>query len=227
MARLKPVAPVRQVRAMQKKKESGWGVTVGLWALSLIPVAAGIARVVSVARPDGNAPDSARFLASPTPVVIHAVASIVYCLVGALQFNPSFRSRHLALHRAWGRPVMIAGFLAALSGLWMTAFYAIPAPLQGSLLVVVRLLVGVGMTAALWLSWRAILRRDLPGHRDWAVRAYALGQGAGTQVIVLLPPTLIFGQVLDLRRDLLMTLAWCINLAVAELIVRRSRRATT
>jgi hypothetical protein len=53
------------------------------------------------------------------------------------------------------------------------------------------------------------------------IRAYALGQGAGTQVLVLGPGVLLSGEVLGPTRDLLMTLAWAINLAVAEHLIRR------
>ena len=51
------------------------------------------------------------------------------------------------------------------------------------------------------------------------IRAYAIGQGAGTQALILLPITLISGAPLGLRRDVLMIAAWIINLAVAEWII--------
>jgi hypothetical protein len=57
------------------------------------------------------------------------------------------------------------------------------------------------------------------------VRAYALGQGAGTQVLVLGPGVLLFGEVLGPTRDLLMTVAWGINVGFAEYVIRRTRTA--
>jgi hypothetical protein len=33
-----------------------------------------------------------------------------------------------------------------------------------------------------------------PAHQAWMLRAYALGQGAGTQVLFLLPPQLLSGE---------------------------------
>lgn len=51
------------------------------------------------------------------------------------------------------------------------------------------------------------------------MRAYALGQGAGTQVILFLPWTLLLGRPEALTRDLLMSLAWVINLALAEWLI--------
>jgi hypothetical protein len=91
--------------------------------------------------------------------------------------------------------------------------------LQGPLLYGVRLAVASAMMASLLIAWRSILRRDVPRHEAFMIRAYALGQGAGTQVLVLLPWMLLSGQSGGLTRDLLMTLSWVINLVVAEAII--------
>jgi len=53
------------------------------------------------------------------------------------------------------------------------------------------------------------------------IRAYALGQGAGTQAVVLLPWMIATGESGGPTRDLLRTLARLINVAVAEAIIRR------
>lgn len=61
------------------------------------------------------------------------------------------------------------------------------------------------------------------------IRAYALGQGAGTQALVLMPWMLISGETSGLTRDLLMTLAWTINVVAGESMIRPrapSTRAT-
>ena len=111
--------------------------------------------------------------------------------------------------------------LAALTGLWMTAGYAIPAALQGPLLYGVRIGVGLSMALAIGVSVRAILRRRIAQHRAWMVRAYALAQGAGTQVLILLPVTLTAGAPTFFFHDVLMALAWALNLLFAEWIIRR------
>ena len=103
----------------------------------------------------------------------------------------------------------------------MTQFYPIPPRLQGDLLYGVRLLVGSAMIVSIVLAWTAIMRRDIAQHSAWMIRGYALGQGAGTQVLVMLPWTLIYGEASGLTRDILMSAAWVINLVVAEWIIRR------
>jgi hypothetical protein len=58
------------------------------------------------------------------------------------------------------------------------------------------------------------------------VRAYALGQGAGTQALVMLPVTLMAGAPTFVFRDVLMVCAWGLNVAFAEWIIRRRPPST-
>jgi hypothetical protein len=195
-----------------------------LVVLSIVPVLGGVARLQSLSGP--ITAENARFLAMPVPVVLHVFGASAYCLLGAFQFSKGVRRRWPVWHRRAGRLLALCGLCAGLTGLWMTVFYTIPRDLQGPLVRVVRLAVGAGMVTAILLAWSSILRRDVARHEAWMVRAYALGQGAGTQALILLPWAVLFGHVVGLPRDLLMTLAWAINILVAEWIIRRSARAS-
>ena len=53
------------------------------------------------------------------------------------------------------------------------------------------------------------------------MRGYAIGLGAGTQVLTLLAGEVIAGPPSELSRALLMGAAWVINLAVAEWAIRK------
>lgn len=195
-----------------------------LLALSLVPTLGGAARLLSVASHQAITPDDARFLDAPVPVVVHVLSATLYCWLGAFQFSRGFRLRWAGWHRHAGRLLALSGLLAGLSGLWMTAFYRIPSDLQGTLLQGVRLAVGAAMVASIVLGVWSILRRDVARHEAFMIRAYALGQGAGTQALVLGPWMLITGESGGLTRDLLMTLAWGINVAVAEWVIARRAR---
>ncbi len=200
-----------------------WRLLTSLLLLSLVPVAAGAVRLVGLASSGSAAltPENARFMAMPAPVVLHIVSATVFCLLGAFQFDAAFRRRWPSLHRAAGRVLVPCGILAALTGLWMTAGYDIPAELQGPFLYGVRIAVGLSMALAILVSVLAVLRRRIDQHRTWMVRAYALGQGAGTQVLILLPVTLMAGAPTFLLRDVLMASAWGLNVLIAEWFIRR------
>ena len=189
--------------------------------LSFVPVAAGVVRLSGLTSGGGVTPENARFMANPAPVVLHVLCASLFCVLGALQFDSALWQRFPRLHRIAGRVAAPCGIVAALTGLWMTAAYAIPAELQGPLLYAVRMVVGLAMALAVIVSIRAVLQRRIAQHRAWMVRAYALGQGAGTQVLIMLPITLIAGAPTFFFRDVLMAAAWGLNALFAEWIIRR------
>lgn len=190
-----------------------------LVVLSLVPTLGGAMRLTNLTGPAAATAEHARFAAAPAPIVIHVLCATLYCVLGAFQFSSAFRARFPGWHRGAGRLLVLCGLLAGASGLWMTVLYRIPADMQGSLLYVVRLAVGSAMVASIVIALSSILRRNVARHEAFMIRAYALGQGAGTQVLVLLPWMLVSGESGGLTRDLLMTLAWTINVVVAESII--------
>jgi uncharacterized membrane protein len=210
---------------MATDSRTAWLVPPALIVLSVIPLVSGTLRLVEVAGGPALMPDNPRVSASPVPVVVHVLAAAVYALVGAFQFPARLRRRHRTWHRRAGRVLVVAGLLVAGSGLWMTLFYA-GAP-GGWVLWTVRLVVSSAMGMALVLGFAAIRRRDLPSHRAWMIRAYALGLGAGTQVL-----TQGFGQAAfgtgELSTALSVSAGWVVNATVAELVIHRSdnRRPT-
>jgi hypothetical protein len=110
-----------------------------------------------------------------------------------------------------------------MSGIWMASFYSHP-PGDGVFLLLLRLFFGSAMVVSIVLGIRAIVRRNFVLHSAWMTRAYAIGVGAGTQAVVLIPGSIIFGSTHELSRTVLMGAAWVINLAMAEYVIRRRAR---
>jgi hypothetical protein len=77
------------------------------------------------------------------------------------------------------------------------------------------------MALFLGLGVAAVLRRDIPRHRAWMMRGYALGLGAGTQVFTHLPWFLLPDIQGELARTLCMAAGWAINLVVVEWLISR------
>ncbi|WP_083971730.1 DUF2306 domain-containing protein [Actinoplanes awajinensis] len=216
-------------RGARRRQRGGWRIPAALIALSLVPSLAGAHRLGELATGVPVTAENARFFAMPAPVVAHIVAAVLYCVLGAFQFAPAFRRRRPAWHRVAGRILVAAGLVVAVSGMWMAVAYDLP-PIDGAVVEVTRLIVGTVMIVALVLAVLLIRRRDIAGHRAWMIRAYALGQGAGTQVFTHLPWTLAIGTPGVGARAFLMAAGWVINILVAEWIirgrpVRRRRRA--
>jgi uncharacterized membrane protein len=203
-----------------KTGSSDWLVIVALLMLSFIPVASGMFRLNQLTSGAAITPANARFFTSPLPVIVHIVGSSLFAILGAFQFSTDFRRRWPRWHRVAGRLLVLAGLLVGLSGMWMALFYY-PRPVgDGDLLAALRLLFGSAMIGSIVCSFVAIRRRDVREHRAWMMRGYAIGLGAGTQTLTLMIGEMIAGKPNEFSRALLMGLAWVINLAVAEWIIR-------
>ncbi len=154
--------------------------------------------------------------------MLHIISVFIYCNLGAFQFLPSIRRYNPKWHRYNGKLIVVSGIVSALTGLWMTHFYSFPHELQGNLLYGVRILLGFAMFVFIFLGLTAILKRDVFRHSSWMIRAYAIGQGASTQGLLLPSLAVITGtEPLGFTRDVLMTFAWIINIVIAEWIIRR------
>ncbi|MFJ5695002.1 DUF2306 domain-containing protein [Arthrobacter sp. NPDC093125] len=209
-------------RSRPRPPRTRWLVPASLILLSLVPIIAGASRLTELSGGQLT-PDNARFFDSPIPVLIHIPAVTVYLVLGAFQFVPSLRRGkrgRLSWHKIAGRTLVPIGLLAALSGLWMAVFYDLP-PLDGPLLLVLRLVFGSAMVTFLVLGFMAVRRRNYVRHSEWMSRAYAIGIAQGTIVVVTIPWILLIGPVDELTRALLIGASWVISLMVAEYFIYR------
>jgi uncharacterized membrane protein YozB (DUF420 family) len=215
-----------QPRASAKKVQTAWWVPAGLILLSIIPLTFGVIRLSQLINGAEITPANARFFASPSPVVIHIISSAVYALLGAFQFVSRLWQRGIKWHRWVGRLLVPIGLLVGLSGVWMTLFYPYPEG-ASDLLYVLRLFFGSGIVLSIILGFISIRRRNVTQHRAWMTRAYAIGMGAGTQVLTGMVGALTIGTPNEFENALLMGAAWVINLAVAEWSIRKSSTGQT
>lgn len=213
--------PSRNTRTPAKAGSAAWLVTA-LLVLSALPLAGGAFRLSQLAGGAEVTPANARFFASPLPVVLHIVSVTVYALVGAFQFVPGLRRRRHGWHRIAGLILIPAGLIVALSGLWMTLLYDMPT-YDGALVYALRLLFGSAMLLSILFGVGALRRRAFVQHGHWMLRGYAIGMGAGTQVLTGMVAAAFVDPPTELSRALLMGAGWLINLAVAEWAIRRRR----
>jgi len=164
---------------------------------------------------------NARFVARPWPVVLHILSVIPYSLLGALQFAPAFRRYLGRWHRRVGAILLACGLVSALTGLWMAHFYPWPA-LDGTAVYLERLVFGTAMVASLAVGTVAIRQRDFAAHGRWMLRAYAIGMGAGTQVLTHAPWLLLGVELTETSRAVAMGAGWVINVVVAEAVIYRA-----
>jgi uncharacterized membrane protein len=203
-------------RASRRVVSSSWIVGVLLF-IGALPLTFGVLRLLQLAGVSDVMPPSA----APAPVAVHVVGAFLFAITGAFQFSARIRRVWPKWHRFAGRLAVAGALLVALSALWLSFSYATPDP-AGVALAALRIAVSLGLIVSLVLSVAAVMRRDIGRHRAWMVRAYALGLGATTQMLVLMVAEVIIGTAPDSSlRAALMGFAWCINLAYAEWVIRR------
>ena len=210
----RPITQQSEQKEERRRPRSGWLAITGLLLLCLIPVLGGVFRLTDVSA----APESALPLASSVAMVAHIVAMTVYCLLGAFQFSPALRTRH-RWHRAAGRVLIPAAFIAALSAIWLAVFFG--GHLEELALAMVRLVFATAMTVFLVRAVIAITRRDFAAHGAWMTRAYAIAVSGGTQALVFALWTIPLGEVDAFGEAWLVATAFVINSIVAELLIRR------
>ncbi|MEU8242291.1 DUF2306 domain-containing protein [Actinoplanes missouriensis] len=157
-------------------------------------------------------------------LVAHIFTAAVALVLGPLQFVPRVRARR-RLHRLLGRTYLLAGVVPA-------AVTAIPVAVWSG-----RALTRVSLTVAamLWLvtagmAYRAARRGRFTEHRDWMTRNYALTFLAVTSRMVVPLMMVATGSTRENVAQMIpigQTLGWIINLAVAEVIIRRRRSDLT
>ena len=217
-----PALP-QSTTATTRKVRAGWRMPVALILLSVIPLTAGVFRLIQLSSGAEITPDNARFFASSLPVILHIVGASLYAILGAFQFVARLWQHRTGWHRWVGRLLVPCGLVVGLSGIWMTLFYPRSDGVAGAhdLLYVLRLLFGSGMVISIILGYAAIRRGEVIQHRAWMTRAYAIGLGAGTQVLTGLIGELVFGPPNELGNALWMGAGWVINLAIAEWSIRK------
>lgn len=157
---------------------------------------------------------------------VHIVTASVALLVGPLQFSAALRRRSRAVHRWTGRVYLAGVGLGSLAAFVMSFVSSIA--FDGFF--------GFGSLAVLWAwttwrAYRAIRGGDLPNHRAWMIRSFALTYAAVTLrawlgVLILLQTLTADGpvdgtHVFDTAYAVLPFLAWLPNLVVAEFLIRR------
>ncbi|MFK8067155.1 MAG: DUF2306 domain-containing protein [Gammaproteobacteria bacterium] len=207
-------------------KKSEWYLLIGLLLLSFVPCIGGVFRLIDLNTSLEFLPENPRIKFLPIPAIFHIISSIIFCFLGAFQFLSSIRKNFPQWHRVMGRLLVIAGIVSAISGLWMTHYYHFPEHLQGDHLYFIRIFVGSLMTAYILLGLATVLDMRIAQHRAWMIRAYALGQGAGTQVLIVIPWLLTVGEPSGVTRDILMTAAWIINIIFGEWCVGKQKKNT-
>ncbi len=193
-------------------------VPAALFFGTLLTIILALVQVVQI--PLGALPeDSRRLSAVPVWHFMHVLGGATFGILGPIQFGRVLMRKYGLLHRVMGRVFVAAGAmisLSALSLLWHFPDTYSVAVSSG------RLLFGIALGVALAIAMQAIYKRDFTRHRNWMIRAYAVGIGATAVTMVAFPIYAITGEPpMGLAFDIAFLGSWMACIVFAEVLVRR------
>jgi uncharacterized membrane protein len=167
-----------------------WGLVI---FLAFIGVAVAVRRIAYLGpilargySPPAIAPGSrgAQFVAlekvfarHPILTMIHVVPGLLFMVLGPFQFSESIRARHLQWHRWNGRIFVVTGFIVGISALVMSFTMQ---SIGGVNQAAATILFGSFFLFALSKAFWHIRRREVTLHRQWMIRAFAVGLAVAT-----------------------------------------------
>jgi uncharacterized membrane protein len=154
--------------------------------------------------------------ARPWLAPLHFAGGAVALALGVLQFAARLRLQRPLVHRWLGRIYVVAVLSSGSAGLVMATQTS-----AGRVAAA-----GFSALAILWLfttlqAYRAIRARQVARHRVWMMRSFALTLAAVT-LRVYLPASQLAGSSFMSAYPVIAWLCWVPNLAIAELLARRS-----
>lgn len=192
-------------------------VPLALFLATLLPILLALVQVVQIPL-DALPEDSKRLTATPILHFVHVLGGATFAILGPIQFGRALLPEFGALHRVLGRVFVATGAMISISSLGLLWHF------PGTYSVAIsggRLVFGIGLGVALFMAMQAIATRDLVRHRNWMIRAYALGIGATAVTMVFFPIYLITGEPPQgLVADIAFLGAWTACVLFAEGLVR-------
>lgn len=117
------------------------------------------------------------FARYPLLTLIHIIPGLLFLLLAPLQFNEKLRRRHLQWHRWNGRVLLGCGVVVGISALAMS--FGMPS-IGGVNQAAATILFALFFLFALLQGLCHVLRREIALHREWMIRAYAIGLAIAT-----------------------------------------------
>ena len=202
---------------MRKGMRWPLGVLVGF--LALVGIGASVSYFL-------REPANLGFLEFPTIVALHVILGSVYLVFAPFQFVKRIRSRWLGYHRWMGRTLVAVGLIVGATGV----FVAVVIPFSGWGERIVIGSFGVLFLAALGKGFVHIRAGRVALHREWMIRAFAVGLAITTQRLIFIPSLLIVANPTDGQIAALslvaFTVAFVVHTILAAVWIRATRRSS-
>lgn len=162
------------------------------------------------------------FLRHPVVTAAHVALGGLFLALAPFQLVSRLRRRRLVLHRRVGRGLVAVGLVVGVTGLVMTLLF----PIAGWSQRFVVGAFGVAFVVSLVKGFGYARTGAVALHREWMIRALALGLAIASQRLIIAPATAIIGNPTPtqiVRLAMVSWIAFVLHAAAAELWIRRTR----
>lgn len=157
-----------------------------IWLVVILLVLIGIAMVVrrsltmagviASVNPAGGALFDTGFVKYPLITFLHMLPGALFMILGSLQFVKSIREKYPRFHRRSGWVFIVCGYMIGISAFIMSFLVPIGGVNEGAATV----LFSVFFLIALTMALVSIMKRRIALHREWMLRAFAIGLAVST-----------------------------------------------
>lgn len=157
----------------------------------------------------------------PLWTYFHILPGLAFMILGPVQFSERIRRKRLNAHRWSGRIFLVAAMLAVTAAMGMAIQ---PASYIGPTAIAATYFAGVVFVASLGKAFWHIRRKEIVLHREWMIRAFAIGLAVSTirlvgLVLFFLVPNLNLHDSVGIS----FWTGWVINMIGAEFWIHYSK----
>jgi uncharacterized membrane protein len=167
----------------------------------------------------------APYSANPWMTWMHVVGGGIFLMFALFQFSARIRNRYIEFHRWSGRTLIFLGFVCSIAGL----YFGWLMPYGGFIETVAITITAILFMGALTRAVIAIRKHQVTSHREWMIRALAVGIGIST-VRVFMAAFDFFLTPLGISPKDVFNLGiwtgWSFTIVAAELWIRFTRSAS-
>ena len=212
---------------MNQEVDVSWRKTIAWLLMVLMALATGFyALSFFLIAGIGDPSFKEHFETIPWSARMHIIPGGLAIMLGAFQFHTGLRNRWTNVHRFCGRAYVAMVLTGAVAGL-LLAWHAPQSPATR---------LGFASLAFVWfysgcMAYLAVRAGNIPLHRQWMIRSYALTLAAVTLRIQLAVYQEVMGLTFKEGYAIVAWFSWIPNLVIAEWLInqapiRKSVRAT-